>query len=139
MSTTVTVTYSVFKTISDKDMKKALYPFVSIVVLLLAEIQMFFFISYRDYLVLYIIVNGLFFGLLTSKLIISTMSGRKMKNPTTEVLVHFVLTQIAFFSKSIMMEKVVLVSMTCYITVAYYYYFKKIILQLMRELKIEIF
>ncbi len=139
MSTTVTVTYSVFKKISDKDMKKALYPFLSIVVLLLAEIQMFFFISYRDYLVLYIIVNGLFFGLLTSKLIISTMSGRKMKNPTTEVIVHFVLTQIAFFSKSVMMEKVVLFSMTCYITIAYYYYFKKIILQLMRELKIEIF
>lgn len=131
--------YSVFKSIEDKDMKKALYPYISILLLLFSEVQMFFFISYREYLVIYIIVNGLFFGLLTSKLIISTMSGRKMKNPTFEVIIHFILTQIAFFSKNIILEKGVLLAMSIYIVIAYYYYFKKIIIQLMRDLKIEIF
>lgn len=107
------------------------------ILFIIAEIQLYFYSSFRQYSTLYIIVTGFCFGLNASKLIISTMSGKKFIQPTLETVVFFTFVQIGFFVSSL--EIVILIATAAFIIIYYSSFMYRVIVQLLRELNIPTF
>lgn len=134
---TVSTIIKVFVKIPKEKIKKALYPWISMILFIIAEIQLYFYSSFRQYSTLYIIVTGFCFGLNASKLIISTMSGKKFIQPTLETVVFFTFVQIGFFVSSL--EIVILIATAAFIIIYYSSFMYRVIVQLLRELNIPTF
>jgi hypothetical protein len=127
----------VIKTIKKTDYAKSLTPFINLIIIILCECLISYFKSYTSYLLYYIILNGLFFGITVSKLIISTMSGKSQSIPCIEGVVY--LLSILIGLKFPEYELVISIFQGLFIAAYYVVYYGKLIKQLMRELKIPQF
>lgn len=104
---------------------------------MICEILVSFLDSYKDYLLYFIVINGLYFGIIVSKLIISTMSGKHQRTPSIEGLIYLITT--IFALKLPQFEVHIIVFQGIYIALYYAYFYGKIVSQLMRDLKIKTF
>lgn len=134
----VTITgVKVIKTIKKTDYAKSLTPFINLIIIILCECLISYFNSYKSYLLYYIVLNGLFFGITVSKLIMSTMSGKPQTIPCIEGIVY--LLSILLGLKFSEFEFAISVFQGIFIASYYVLYYGKLIKQLMRELKIAQF
>ena len=112
-------------------------PFLSLIFILLAEVLVSFFDLYRRYLLLFVCLNGLYFGLTVAKMIITTMSKKKLETPSQESVLYLLSIILGLVIPSL--EVYIIIAQVIYIIVYFYRYFGSVILQLMKELKIETF
>ena len=122
----------------DKQDKASLgKPFINLTIMIICEILIFFNDTYGEYLLYYIFLNGLYFGLIVSKLITSTMTGTAMKYPTLESVFYLITIILGLFFPQF--ETILYASQWIFIIVYYIYFYSLLISQLMKELKIETF
>ena len=105
--------------------------------ILISEILISNFDSYKDYLLYYITLNGLYFGITVSKLIISTMTKTNMKIPGTECIVYLVSILAGIVLPKY--EPYIAIFQGVFIVGYYIYFYGRIITQMMRELDLKTF
>jgi hypothetical protein len=141
---TVRLTYlivvTIFKVIRGED--KSSYftifrPFTNLIILIGSELLICRFDNYKQYLLLFVVMNGLYFGLTVAKLIVTTMSKTSLEIPSFESVFYLGTILLALAVPSI--EKIVIVVQVIFIALYYVRYFGSVISQLLRELKIERF
>lgn len=112
-------------------------PFFSLIVLLVSQCLISQFKSYREYLLLYVAMNGFYFGLSASKMIITTMSKKTLEIPTVESIVLFFGVSIGLVFTYY--QVYIMIFLFSFIIVYYVWYFGSVIKQLMKELDIKHF
>lgn len=88
-------------------------------------------------LLLFAVINGLYFGLSSSKMIISTMSGKALETPTIESLFYLIAIIVGLILPDY--EGIIVVIICLFITIYFIRYFGSIVGQLLKELKITKF
>lgn len=112
----------------------SIWPFTNVIILIICQIMCLWLSLYDQYLLLFILMNGFYFGLSASKMIVSTMSHHPQEIPCKEALVY--LTGITLSLLVPPLEAYILIFLMIYILMYYYRYFGSIITQLMEVLKI---
>ena len=105
--------------------------------IILSEILISNFKTYKDYLLYYVILNGLYFGITVSKLILSTMSGSSILIPSKEGSFYLVSVLCGLYFSEY--EALIAVIQGIFIVFYYFIFYGKLIKQLLKELKIETF
>lgn len=88
-------------------------------------------------MLLFIILNGLYFGLTVSKLIVTTMSKLKLEIPAKEACFYLCTVLLGLYFPSI--EILIIIAQITYVSCYYVRYFGSIVLQLLKELNIPKF
>lgn len=134
---TYNILYKVIRSLEKWQRKSSVMPFMNLFVLLLSEILISFFDSYKEYLLYYITLNGLYFGITISKLILSTMTKTHMKIPGTEGVVYLVSILAGIVLPQY--EVYIAIFQGVFIVLYYIYFYGRIISQMMRELNLKTF
>lgn len=107
------------------------------IVLVVCEILISNFDCYKKYLLLFAVMNGLYFGLTVAKLIVTTMSKHSYEIPTKESIFYLLTILIGLAVPSI--EFPIIMAQITFIVLYYIRYFGSVVIQLMRELNIKTF
>ena len=91
----------------------------------------------KKYPILIVLVHGFYFGLIASKLIVSTMSKKENEIPTLEVVAYLVSIALAVYLENVFIEIIAFVILSGFILFYYLRYFISIILQLLNYLEIS--
>jgi len=132
--------YTIIKVLSNvkpSDYAKTLSPYLNLVLMVTCEVLISYFENYRDYLLYYIVLNGLFFGIMISKLIMNTMSGRRFTIPCFEGVMFLLSILLALYVPAL--EVAISIAQGVFIVLYNVFYYGRIVKQLMRELKIAVF
>lgn len=119
------------------DKSKLAMPFVNLFIMIVCEILITFYSCNKELLLYVSLLNGLYFGLIVSKLIISTMTSYPLSYPSIEVFFYFFTIVIALLFPHL--EQVIYISQWIFIISYYVYFYFLIIKQLMKELNISVF
>lgn len=124
----------VFRNIEPNKYLPSIWPFTNVIILIVCQIMCLWLNLYSHYLLIFIMMNGFYFGLSASKMIVSTMSHHPQEIPCKEALVY--LTGITMALIIPPLEYYILIGLMSYIIMYYYRYFGSIITQLLEVLKI---
>lgn len=129
--------FKVIKAIKKVDYGKAFLPFINLLIIFICEILISYFDNYKKYLLYFILLNGLYFGITISKLILGTMSHKKLEIPTVEGTFYIFTIILGLIFPNY--EIIICIIQGLFIILYYISFYGKLIKQLMKELKIDIF
>jgi len=112
------------------------YPIASLFLVIFAELLSVKLQLFKEYTFYIVLVNALFFANMTTKLIVCTMTHKKIEKFNWETLIYLILIIISVLTGNLMIEVFLISLCTLWITVKYTTYMISIMRQLMKELKI---
>ena len=118
------------------DFKKKFYPLVSLFVLIIAELLCYKLKLYHSHTIYMIILNGMYFGFQTSKLIICNMSKKRIETFAWDNLVYLIAIIVCILADSLLVESIVIPATALLLIYRYASFMITITFQLMKYLKI---
>jgi hypothetical protein len=122
---------------SKEDFMKKFYPIFSALVLTVAELLCLKLHIFKEYTLLIIILNGLFFAFMTSRLILCTMAKKQIERFTYDNLIYLLSIVVCIYSNDYFVEIVILSLNAIYISVKYFKFMYRIINDLLNYLNIS--
>lgn len=110
---------------------------ISLFVLVAAELLCYKLKLYHTHTIYIIILNGLYFGFMASKLIVCNMSKKKIENFAWDNLVYLIAIIFCIIADSVQVELVVIPAAALLLIFRYAYYMISITIQLMKYLNIS--
>ena len=118
------------------DFKKKFYPIFSALTLTIAEFLCVYLQIFKSFALLILILNGMYFGFMTSKLILCTMAKKQIEHFTYDNLIYFFSIIICLICQNFWIE-IFIMSINCvYISLKYFSFMITITSDLLRYLKI---
>ena len=135
MTTLIRLLYNNIKTF--EQFKTRIQPMISLFILLIAEGLVCKLQLFQNYSLLIILLNGMYFGLMTSKIVVATMAKSKTENFNIENLIYLISILIILYTKSLTIEIALLSINTLFIIARYSHYMYSITAQLLKYLNIS--
>jgi hypothetical protein len=110
---------------------------ISLFILVAAELLCYKLKMYHTHTIYMIILNGLYFGFMASKLIVCNMSKKKIENFSWDNLIYLVSIIFCIVADSIKVELIVIPAIALLLIFRYAYFMISITRQLMKYLKIS--
>lgn len=124
-------------TSSMKNFIERFYPLLSFAVLAVAEFMCLYLDSFNDYTIYFIIINGMYFGFLSSKLIVGNMTKQKSEALNMDCLLYFCTITAAVLCKNPKVELGLVIFGGLWIVYRYFTYMFKVVFELLEYLKIS--
>ena len=102
-----------------EEFKNRFYPIYSLVILIIAELLCYELKLYRTHTIYIIILNGMYFGFMTSKLIVCNMAKKPIEKFAWDNLVFLIAVVLSILANSLKVE-IFLIS-TCALVLMYRY------------------
>jgi hypothetical protein len=118
------------------DFKKKFYPLISLFVLIIAELLCYKLKLYHSHTIYMIILNGMYFGFQTSKLIICNMSKKRIETFAWDNLLYLIAIIVCILADSLVVESIVIPATALLLIYRYASFMINITFQLMKYLKI---
>ena len=118
------------------DFKKKFYPLFSLFVLIIAELLCYKLKLYHSHTIYMIILNGMYFGFQTSKLIICNMSKKRIETFAWDNLLYLIAIIVCILADSLVVESIVIPATALLLIYRYASFMISITFQLMKYLKI---
>ncbi len=124
-------------TLENREFKKTAYPILSLLTLIVAEYLCLGLNLYKSHTLYIVVLNGLYFGYMTSKLILCTMAKKPSETFSYDNLVYLIAIIVALLSNCFWMEVVVLSVCASFLIFRYVNFMLNVTNQLLRYLNIN--